>query len=67
MNARGLPILRVAIALTAAGVLITLALLIRETPWTLSAFMFIAQPLMVIAFLVFVWEVIRDLRRTGLF
>ncbi len=60
-------LLRGAIALTVAGLLVTLALLVRETPWTLTAFMFLGQPLLALGFVLFAWQVIRDLRRTGLF
>ncbi len=59
-------VLRIAIATTAAGVLISLALLVRQTPYTLTAFMFLGQPLLAIAFVLFVWLVFRDLRRREL-
>ena len=58
-------ILRVAIATAALGVLISLALLIRETPYTLVAFMFLAQPLLLLAFLLLGVQVVRDLRTRG--
>ena len=67
MNAQPrLAILRVVIAATAAAVLISLALLIQQTPYTLTAFMFVAQPLLALASVLFVWTVFRDLRRGGL-
>jgi hypothetical protein len=56
--------LRVAILAAGAGLLFCLALLVRETPYTLVAFMFLGQPLLVVAVLIFGWEVVRDLRRT---
>lgn len=59
-------LLRIAIAATAAGVLISLALLIWQTPYTLTAFMFLGQPLLAVAFVLFVWLVFRDLRRREL-
>ena len=51
---------------TLAGVLVCLALLIRQTPYTLTAFMFLGQPLLVAAVALFAWRVLRDLRRRGL-
>ncbi len=67
MNAQPrLAILRVVIAATAAAVLISLALLIQQTPYTLTAFMFVAQPLLALVFVLFVWTVFRDLRRREL-
>lgn len=55
-----------AIAFAMAGILVCLALLIRETPYTLTAFMFLGQPLLVIGFLLYAWKVFRDLRRKEL-
>ena len=67
MNAQlRLAILRVVIPATATGVLISLALLIWQTPYTLTAFMFLAQPLLALAFVLFAWTVIRDLKRREL-
>lgn len=49
-----------------AGILICLALLVRETPYTVTAFMFLGQPLLVVAFVLLAWRVVRDLRGRGL-
>ena len=57
--------LRAAIVAAAAGILVSLALLVRETPYTLVAFMFVAQPLLVVAFLLLAFEVFQDLRSRG--
>lgn len=57
--------LRAAVALTALGILISLALLVKETPYTLVAFMFGAQPLFLVAVLLLVIHVLRDLRSRG--
>ncbi len=57
---------RASIAFTVAGLLVCLALLVRETPYTLTAFMFLAQPLIAVGFLLFVVRVVRDLRRKDL-
>jgi hypothetical protein len=57
--------LRAAIVAAAAGILVSLALLLRETPYTLVAFMFVGQPLLVVAFLLLAFEVFQDLRNRG--
>ena len=57
--------LRAAIALTALGILISLALLLKETPYTLVAFMFVAQPLLLLSLVFLTIHVIRDLRSRG--
>jgi len=57
--------LRAAIALTALGILISLALLVKETPYTLVAFMFVAQPLLLLGLVFLTIHVIRDLRTRG--
>jgi len=63
----GMPLLiRLSIASAVLGILFCLALLVRETPYTLTAFMFLGQPLLAIAFLLFAWKVFRDLRRKEL-
>ncbi len=55
-------LLRWALASAIAGLLICLALLVRETPYTLTAFMFLGQPLLAVAFLLFAVKVFSDLR-----
>lgn len=50
---------------TLAGILACLALLIRQTPYTLTAFMFLGQPLLVVAVALFGSRVLRDLGRRG--
>lgn len=59
--------LRLAIIATALGVLVSLMLLVQQTPYTLAAFMFVGQPLLVLGGILFAWHVVRDLRRAGLF
>lgn len=59
-------LLRSSIASAALGVLFCLALLIKETPYTLTAFMFLGQPFLAIGFLLFAWKVFLDLRRKEL-
>jgi hypothetical protein len=58
--------LRLGIGCTALGLLLSLLLLARETPYTLTAFMFLAQPLILVGMVLFVSWVISDLRRRGL-
>ncbi len=63
----GMPLLiRLSIASAVLGILFCLALLVRETPYTLTAFMFLGQPLLAIAFFLFAWKAFRDLRRKEL-
>jgi len=57
--------LRAAIALTALGILISLALLVKETPYTLVAFMFVAQPLLLLGVVFLAIHAARDLRSRG--
>ena len=59
-------LLRLSIASAVLGVLFCLALLIEETPYTLTAFMFLGQPFLAIGFLLFAWKVFRDLRHKEL-
>lgn len=58
--------LQAAVWTTLAGILVCLALLVRQTPHTLTAFMFLGQPLLAVAVALFGWRVLRDLRRGGL-
>jgi hypothetical protein len=51
-----------AIATALCGLLACFPLLIRETPYTFVLFMFVAQPLLAIAFLLYAAKVFRDLR-----
>jgi hypothetical protein len=57
--------LRVAMLCTALGLLISLALLVRETPYTLTAFMFLGQPLLLVGMLLLLISVVTELRRRG--
>jgi hypothetical protein len=57
--------LRVAILCTVVGLLLSLALLVRETPYTLTAFMFIGQPLLFVGMLLLLISVVTELRRRG--
>ena len=57
--------LRVAMLCTAVGLLLSLALLVRETPYTLTAFMFIGQPLLFAGMLLLLISVVTELRHRG--
>jgi hypothetical protein len=47
------------------GLLLSLALLVRETHYTLTAFMFIGQPLLFIGMLLLLISAMAELRRRG--
>ena len=55
-------LVRLSLGTAILGVLLCLPLLVRETPYTFVIFMFLGQPLLAIAFLLFVAKVIGDLR-----
>jgi len=57
------PLLRCAFWATVAGVLLSLVLFLRPGPYTVTMFMAVAQPLLVVGFVLFLLEVYRDLRR----
>jgi hypothetical protein len=66
-ESRGVPpLVTLAIASTIAGISICLLLLVRETPYTLTAFMFLGQPLLAAGFVFYAWNVILDLKRKEL-
>ena len=54
------------IAFAVAGIGFCLVLLIQETPYTLTGFMVLGQPLLGIAFFLYAWKVFRDLKRKEL-
>jgi len=55
--------IRVAIALAAAGLVLCLWLLAGVTWYTFMVFMLVAQPLMLLALVIFVIVVAREMRR----
>ena len=57
---------RLSLGAAALGVLLCLPLVIQETPYTFVIFMFLAQPMLAAAFLLFAWQVFRDLRNKQL-
>ena len=58
-------VLKVAIVLTAVFNLLALAVIVRTTPIGFTLFMFLGQPLFVIAFLLMIGAVLADLRTRG--
>ena len=56
-------LVRASILAALLGIATCLPLLIRETPYTFVLFMFVAQPLLAVAFLLFTIKVFQDLRR----
>lgn len=59
-------LVRLSIGFAVAGIVFCLLLLISETPYTLTGFMFLGQPLLGIAFFLYAWKVFRDLKRKEL-
>jgi hypothetical protein len=59
-------LLRISMALAVVGALLSLALFLRAGPYTLVAFMFLAQPLLGLAVVLFALQVFKDLRRERL-
>jgi len=64
MSPQRLPVrlLRLAIGLAAIFTLLALAVMVRTTPLAFTLFMFVGQPLFVLAFLLLVGAVLADLR-----
>ena len=54
---------RFGIAFTAVGVLLCLVLLLNAAWYSFVAFMLVAQPLLLVGFVVFVGAVVAELRR----
>jgi len=52
--------------LAALGALLSLALFLHAGPYTLVVFMFLAQPLLLLAVALFAVQVLKDLRRERL-
>ena len=59
-------LLRIAVVLTALFAVMALAMLIRDTPLGFTLFMFLGQPLFVVALVLLVGAVLADLRIRGL-
>jgi hypothetical protein len=55
-------LLRIAIVLTALFTVLALAMLIRDTPIGFTLFMFLGQPLFVVALVLLVGAILADLR-----
>jgi hypothetical protein len=59
-------LLRLSMALAALGALTSLLLFVHAGPYTLVVFMFLAQPLLLLAVALFAVQVFKDLRRERL-
>lgn len=57
--------LTLALGLTALAIVICLGLFIHAVWYTFVLFMLVAQPLLVVAAVLFGWAVVRDLRDKG--
>ena len=65
-SARVPSLLRLSMALAALGAVTSLALFLHAGPYTLVLFMFVAQPLLLLAVALFAVQVFKDLRRERL-
>jgi hypothetical protein len=65
-SARVPSLLRLSMGLAALGALFSLALFLHAGPYTLVFFMFVAQPLLLLAVALFAVQVFKDLRRERL-
>ena len=65
-SARIPSLLRLSMILAALGALFSLALFLHAGPYTLVFFMFLAQPLLLLAVATFAVQVFKDLRRERL-
>ena len=65
-TARAPFLLRLSMVLAALGALFSLALFLHAGPYTLVFFMFVAQPLLLLAVALFAVQVFKDLRRERL-
>ena len=59
-------LLQLSMALAALGSLLSLVLFLHAGPYTLVIFMFLAQPLLLLAVVLFAVQVLKDLRRERL-
>ena len=59
-------LLRASMACALLGAVLSLVLFVRAGPYTLVAFMFLAQPLLLLGMLLFAVQVFKDLRREKL-
>ncbi len=62
VNPRGFQRLRWAVALTSFAVLLSAALLIKETAYLFAAFMFLGPALLLVAMVLLVWTILDELR-----
>lgn len=59
---RGMNRLRLAVACTTVAVLLAIALLIKETAYVFTAFMFLGPTLLLVAMVLLVWTILDELK-----
>jgi hypothetical protein len=59
-------LVRLSAIFAVGGALVSLALFLHASPYTLVVFMFVAQPLLLLAVALFAVQVLKDLRRERL-
>ncbi|HTY40266.1 MAG TPA: hypothetical protein VMH79_00185 [Thermoanaerobaculia bacterium] len=62
VTSHGFQRLRWAVALTAIAVVLSIALLIKETAYLFAAFMFLGPTLLLLAMILLVWTILDELR-----
>jgi hypothetical protein len=62
VSPRGFQRLRWAVALTVVAVILSMALLIKETAYLFTAFMFLGPTLLLVAIVLLVWTILDELR-----
>jgi hypothetical protein len=62
VSPRGFQRLRWAVALTVVAVILSMALLIKETAYLFTAFMFLGPGLLFVAIVLLVWTILDELR-----
>jgi hypothetical protein len=62
VSAAGFQRLRWAVALTVVAVLLSIALLIKETAYLFTAFMFLGPTLLLVALVLLVWTILDELK-----
>jgi len=62
VSTKGFQRLRWAVALTVVAVILAMALLIKETAYLLTAFMFLGPTLLFVAIVLLVWTILDELK-----
>jgi hypothetical protein len=59
---RGMTRLRLAVACTTVAVVLAMVLLIKETAYVFTAFMFLGPALLLVAMILLVWTILEELK-----